>query len=238
MRRVWCCGHGRCATWVLRVLSSCHGGGAVAVVALHGCRGGGRHAACRLLSRSLCRVWVTVAIFAPRVVSWVRLLRRVWCRGRGRCTACGSPLPSLRHVWCHGCSRCTACGSHSPSLRHVWCRGRGCCTACGLHSLFLCHVGCQGQGCCTVCGVAVAGVAVAIFAPHGCHGHSHRTVWCCGRGGCHRAVWCRSCGHHRHVITGPQKRKLVEKRKKKMYKQADAVRAATRGTVTRCHYGW
>jgi hypothetical protein len=39
------------------------------------------------------------------------------------------------------------------------------------------------------------------------------------------------------IVTGPQKRKLVEKRENKTYKQADAVRAAARGTATRCHRG-
>jgi hypothetical protein len=33
------------------------------------------------------------------------------------------------------------------------------------------------------------------------------------------------------IATGPQRRKLVEKREKKTYKQADAVRAVARGTA-------
>jgi hypothetical protein len=34
------------------------------------------------------------------------------------------------------------------------------------------------------------------------------------------------------IVTRPQKRKLVEKREKKMYKQANAVHAAMRGMAT------
>src|SRR5216683_2225450 len=59
------------------------------------------------------------------------------------------------------------------------------------------------------------GVAVAIFAPCECHSYSHHAILCCSCGGYHCAVWCCSCSHHCHVVTGPQKRKLVEKRKKK-----------------------
>jgi hypothetical protein len=41
------------------------------------------------------------------------------------------------------------------------------------------------------------------------------------------------CGATAAVIaTGPQRRKLVEKREKKTYKQADTVRAVMRGTAT------
>jgi len=39
------------------------------------------------------------------------------------------------------------------------------------------------------------------------------------------------------IVTGPQRRKLVEKREKKTYKQADAVRAVARGTVMQWHRG-
>jgi hypothetical protein len=63
---------------------------------------------------------------------------------------------------------------------------------------------------------------------HGCHGHSHHR-------GYHRATWCCSRGYRHHIITGPQKRKLVEKRKKKMYQQADMVRAATKGQTRGPH---
>ena len=189
-----------------------------------------------------CGVGVTVAIFAPHVVSWSRSLRCVvspgavvaWCgcHGHGLCTTCGVAVTVVApHVV-----------SQSRLLRCVWCRSHGCCAMCGVtvmvvvpcvvsRSWLLCHMWCHGRSCCATCGVAIA-----VFTPHGCHGHGRRTVWCCGHGGCRRAMWCR--GHRHHVITGPQKRKLVEKRKKKKYKQADAVHAAARGMAMRFHCGW
>jgi hypothetical protein len=51
------------------------------------------------------------------------------------------------------------------------------------------HVGCRHHLC------AVCGVAIAIVAPHGCHGHGHHAMWCCSCGGCCYATWCCSCGH-------------------------------------------
>jgi hypothetical protein len=212
-----CCGCRRCAAWVLRSPSlrrvccaAC--GVAGAVVAPRGCRGRRLCAACvapRVVSRvqSLRRVGVAGAVFAPRV------LHHVWCRGCRRCAAWVSQVPSLRRVWCCSCCRRAArgiagavVGLHGvavvvavDALRE--CRGCGHCAVCGSPLPFLCHVWCRG--------------------------HGRRAVWCCGRGGCRRAARCRSHGRCRHVVTGPQKRKLVEKRKKKTYQQADAVRAAT-----------
>src|SRR5216683_7017997 len=88
---------------------------------------------------------------------------------------------------------------------------------------------CCGCSCCAACGVAVTA-----FALYGCHSHSCCAVWCCGYGGYCCATWCHSCSYCHHIVTGPQKRKLVEKRKKKTYQQANMVCAAARGTVTRC----
>src|SRR6266851_2588658 len=93
------------------------------------------------------------------------------------------------------------------SLHHMWL----------MLTIFMPHV-VSGLG--SLCHMRVA---VAIFAPCECHSYSHHAILCCSCGGYHCAVWCCSCSHHCHVVTGPQKRKLVEKRKKKTYKQADAV---------------
>src|SRR6266851_3897707 len=130
-------------------------------------------------------------------------------------------------------------------------RAPHCCATCGVRGgVVVPHVG-HRRRLCTMCGFAVTviapcvvsglralcrvGIAVAVFVPCGCHSHGCHTVWCCGRGGCHHATWCHSCGHCHHIVTEPQKRKLVEKRKKKTYKQADTVHAAGRGMATRCH---
>ena len=64
---VWCCSRGHCAVCVSQVLSLCHVGVAVAVVAP------------RVVSRSwsLHHLGVVVAVFAPCVASRSRLLRRM-----------------------------------------------------------------------------------------------------------------------------------------------------------------
>jgi hypothetical protein len=129
-----CRGCRRCATC----------GAAVAVVTLH-MASRARLSGCVVSwswSRSLRRVWVMVAVFvlcvgcghhlcaacgvavvviAPCVVSRLRLLCCVWCRGCSHCATCGvtvavvaprvvSRSQSLRRVWCRGRSRCAVCG--------------------------------------------------------------------------------------------------------------------------------
>jgi hypothetical protein len=180
LRHVWCCGRGRCTAWVSWVPSLCH----------MWCCGCCRHTAHGIAGAvvGLRGVVVMVAVVAPRVGhgrrlcavcgSWSPSLRRVWCRSRGHCAACGvavavvvlrvvSRLQSLCHVWCHGCSCCATCGvavaviapcvvSWSQSLCRVWCRGRGHCAACRSWSPSLGHVG-----------VAVMVIVVAVVMPHG-----------------------------------------------------------------------
>ncbi len=177
----------------------------VTVVVPCGCHGRSRCATWVSWSQSLRHVSVVVTVIAPR-----------GCRGHSLCTVWVSWSWSLHHVGvmvmvfvprgCHSHGLCATWVSQSWSLHHMWCRCRSHC--------------------------ATYGVAIAVFVLCGCHSHGHRAVWCCGHGGCHHATWCRS--HHRHVVTGPQKRKLVEKRKKKTYQQVNAVCAATRGMATQC----
>jgi len=168
-----------------------------------------------------------VGVIVRRVVSRregvvVGVVASQGCRGRGRRIARVSWSRLLRCVGVAVAVCCAVCGSQSPSLRCMWHRGCRCCAVWAsrwpsLHGM---------------------GVVVAVFARRGCRGHSRRTMWCCGCGGRCHAAWCRSCSHRCHIITGLQKRKLVEKRKKKTYKQVDVVRAAVRGTATQCHRGW
>jgi hypothetical protein len=204
LRRVWCCG---CCRRAVRGVADavavprwCRGRGrrflhgvwvGVGVVTPRGCRSCARCAACGVTAvvaalrvgrtRCFCVCGVAVALVAPHVVSWPRSLCGMWValaifarcvgrgRGQGRRTVWVSRSRSLHGVWCRGRGRCAAHGSRSPFLRSVWCRHR-----------------------------------------------RRRAVWCCGHGGRRRATWCRcrSCGYRRHVVTGLQKRKLVEKRKK------------------------
>jgi hypothetical protein len=223
-----CCGCRHCAAWVSRSPSlrhvcctTCSVAGAV--IAPCGCCGRRLCAVCgdtvavvvvapRVVtrSRSLHRVGVAVAVFAPRVVMQSRSLRRMGVVGAVFAPRVVLQLLSSRCAWHRG--RC---------CRAVWCRGRGRC-AVGVAAVVIAPRVGRRRRFCTVCGVAVA-----VNVLRGRRGHGRRAVWCCGRGGCRRAAWCRSHGHCRHIVTGPQKRRLVEKRKGKTYQQADAVRAAT-----------
>ncbi len=68
-------------------------------------------------------------------------------------------------------------------------------------------------------------------------------LWSCR---CHCTVWCCSCGHCYYVLmatsplcyqcmaTGLQKRKLVEKRKKKAYEENKPVQGAWQHDVCSC----
>jgi hypothetical protein len=139
-------------------------------------------------------------------------LRHVWCRGRGRCAACGSPSPSLPCVWCRGRGRCAAWASQSQSLCHVWCHRCRRCPACGVAVAVLVPCGCRRRRLCVACGVAVA-----VFAPRAvsrvpllprmwCRrrspcaawvslSRSLRRVWCCG---CCRPAARGVCSHEEH----------------------------------------
>src|SRR5216683_2700530 len=96
-----------------------------------------------------------------------------------------------------------------------------------------------------MCGVAVAVVAPCVVLQSRslhcvwCYGHYLCAAWVLRSWSLHHVVlwswWLSLCRSHcRHIVTGPQKRKLVEKRKKETYQQADAVCAATRGTAMQC----
>ncbi len=65
----------------------------------------------------------------------------------------------------------------------------------------------------TTASKTVPGTAVTVVVPHGCCRCCCQAAWCCGHGHGH----CADGGES--VVTGPQKRKLVEIRKKKTYKQ-------------------
>jgi hypothetical protein len=51
-----------------------------------------------------------ITVVVPCVGTAVAIFACVWCRGRGRCAAWMSRVPSLRRLWCRG---------HSHALRGV-----------------------------------------------------------------------------------------------------------------------
>jgi hypothetical protein len=159
LRHVWCCRRrrGLCAVWVLpppslrhmwcRGRGHCAACGVAAAVVVPRvvsrlrlwlrslrhvqCRGRGHCTACGSWSRSLRRVGVTVAVFAPRVVSRPRsfALRvvsqprsfalRVVSRPRSFVPRAVSWPQSLHHVRCRGRRHCTAWVSRSRSSHRV-----------------------------------------------------------------------------------------------------------------------
>ena len=153
---------------------------------------------------------VTVTIFVPCVVSWSQSLCCMWCCGCccHLCAACGFMVPVIVLHGFHGCGCCAMWVLLLPSLHCVWCRSCHCCAACGFMVTVVVLHRCHGHGHHAVCGVAGAIIVPRVvlqlwwLALEGEDGHMS-----VGKGG------------GESMVTGPQKRKLVEKRKKKPYKQ-------------------
>src|SRR6266853_900489 len=95
----------------------------------------------------------------------------------------------------------------SWSSHHTWCHSCHCCTVCVFAVAVVVLHRCRCHCCCAACGVAGAIIVCVVswswwLALEGEDGHMSI-----------------SKGGGESAVTGPQKRKSVEKRKKKLYKQ-------------------